>query len=35
MHPNKFVLVVGVLMGIFDLLYIWMLAKIKIREKNG
>jgi len=33
--PNSFVLVVGILMAVFDVLYIWMLAKTKFREKSG
>jgi hypothetical protein len=32
--PNRFVLAVGILMTVFDVLYIGMLAKKKIREKK-
>ena len=33
-EPNLFVLIIGILMAIFDVIYIWMLYQTKIKDKK-
>lgn len=34
-EPNNFVLIIGIFMAIFDIIYIWLLAQTKAFEKKG
>jgi len=33
-EPSPFILKIGLLMALFDLIYIWMLAKVKAKENK-
>ncbi len=34
-EPNTFVLIIGIFMALFDIIYIWMLVQTKALEKSG